>query len=145
MSPRLISGGLAAIAVLAAAPALAQPSEDAAVLANRLTGTELIVTVPGGAELGRGGIVSTAVDTCRLDLMWTGGADLSVDLGALDLLYGDGQDTIGLSAAGEGQTHMDFVVGADRYEAALAAFDSLARTCGSRPSQPARIIAAPRG
>ena len=136
-------GAIAAMAM--ASPALAQPSQDAAILANRLTGTELIVTVPGGAELGRGGIVSTAVDTCRLDLMWTGGADLSVDLGALDLLYGDGQDTIGLSAAGEGQTHMDFIVGADRYEAALAAFDSLARTCGSRPSQPARIIAAPQG
>lgn len=141
--PLVACWAIAAIAT--ATPAPAQPSEAAGVLANRLTGTELIVTVPGGEELGRGGIVSTAVDTCRLDLMWTGGADLSVDLGEIRLLDWNGADAFSIMEGGDGRPYVRFVVGADRYEAALEAFNRLARACGSDPQRPIRIVRAPQG
>lgn len=143
MSRLFVVGAIAAMAT--AAPALAQPAEDAAVLANRLTGTELIVIAQSGDELGRGGIVSTAVDTCRLDLMWTGGADLSVDLGAVGLLDWNGADAFSFMETGDGRPYVRFVVGADRYEAALEAFNDLARACGSDPQRPIRIVRGPQG
>lgn len=133
---------LAAAVALAAAPALAQPAEDAAVLANQLTGTELVISADG-EEIARGAIVSTAVETCRLDLMWTGGSDLSVNLAEIRLLDWNGTDTFYAMALGEDQPWMRFVVGPDRYEAALEAFEGLARACGSEPQRPIRIVRAP--
>lgn len=132
----LFAAGLAA---LAAGPAIAQPAEDAAILANRLTGTELIVVGPSSNELGRGGIVSTAIDTCRLHLMWTGGADVSVDLGALGLIGGDEVQSISIRENEEHSPELVFVVGPERYHDALDALERLAGHCGSSPSAPPRL------
>lgn len=132
----------AGLFALAATPGLAQPAEDAAILANRLTGTELVLSA-NGQEIARGAIVSTAVDTCRLDLMWTGGADLSANLADVRLLDWNGTDTFYAMELGEDQPWMRFVVGPDRYEAALGAFQRLARACGSDPQRPVRIVRAP--
>ncbi len=133
MRPLLAIAGLV---VAMAAPAASQPAEDAAILANRLTGTELIVVDASGAELGRGGIVSTWVDTCRLNLMWTGGADTSVNLSALGLISGDAVQALSIRESGEHSSELVFVVGEDRYRDTLDAFEGLARHCGSSPSPP---------
>lgn len=120
-------------------PAVAQPAGDAAILANRLTGTELIVLDSSSAELGRGGVVSTAIDTCRLNIMWTGGADMSVNLSALGLIGGDAFQSISIRESEQHSPELVFVVGEERYPDALDAFENLARHCGSSPSAPPRI------
>lgn len=135
----LLAIAAASVLLSVAAPAVAQPAEDAATLANRLTGTELIVLDSSGAELGRGGIVSTWVDTCRLNLMWTGGADTSVNLSALGLISGDAVQALSIRENGEHSSELVFVVGEDRYRDTLDAIEGLARHCGSSPNPSPRL------
>ena len=123
---------LAVATTLLAGGAQAQQAE-AALLARSLTGTELIIIdADAGRELARGAILSPSIDTCRLSLMWTGGADVSVDLRSIRLLQGDGAGSLNVRETGEGQPDLIFVVGADRYADAMSAFGDLARICGSR-------------
>ena len=123
---------LAVATTLLAGGAQAQQAE-AALLARSLTGTELIIIdADAGRELARGAILGPSIDTCRLSLMWTGGADVSVDLRSIRLLQGDGAGSVNVRETGEGQPDLIFVVGADRYADAMSAFGDLARICGSR-------------
>lgn len=119
-------------ASLLASGAQAQQAE-AALLARSLTGTELIIVdADAGRELARGAILSPSIDTCRLSMMWTGGADVSMNLGAVRLLQGDGAGSVNVREAGDGQPDLIFVVGADRYADTMSAFGDLGRICGAR-------------
>ena len=123
---------LAVATTLLAGGAQAQQAE-AALLARSLTGTELIIIdADAGRDLARGAILSPSIDTCRLSLMWTGGADVSMDLRSIRLLQGDGAGSVNVRETGEGQPDLIFVVGADRYADTMSAFGDLARICGSR-------------